>query len=50
MPEVLREALRIREGIRDGDGTEYLHDRAARGHDTTAFTAYVVREGVASGT
>jgi len=38
---VLREALRIREGGPD----EYPHDRDARGRDTAAFTAYVVRAG-----
>ena len=47
---VLREALRVREGIRDGDGSEYLGDRAARGRDTAELTAYVVRQGVGSGT
>ena len=38
---VLREALRVREG---GDD-EYPRDPAARGHDTGAFTAYVVESG-----
>lgn len=37
---VLREALRVREGGAD----EYAGDRAARGHDTAAFTAHVVTE------
>jgi hypothetical protein len=37
---VLREALRVREGGPD----EYDDDRDARGHDTAAFTAFVVAE------
>lgn len=47
---VLREALQVREGIPEGGGSEYLDDRAARGRDTTEFTAYVVEEGTVHGT
>jgi hypothetical protein len=42
---VLREALRVREGGAD----EYAADRAQRGLDTAAFTAYVVEQGTRTG-
>lgn len=42
---VLREALRIREDIHGGSGTEYPQERDARGRDTAELTAYVVARG-----
>ncbi|WP_372728462.1 aminoglycoside adenylyltransferase domain-containing protein [Nocardioides sp.] len=47
---VLGEALRIRDGIRVGAGSEspVEYPAAERGQDTADFTAYVVAEGVAS--